>query len=191
MQKIDLNKVYQRIRNSSDTLESIPEGADLDSLAFEDKARVTLYTIRFLKLVKEKGNKFFISWNWAALFFRWNWLFYRRAYLEAVLSLIPLVIFAMILIFFDATKHGAGVYFVLLWFLCYGLFGDYLFLQSVLRNINKIKDFRPSLLIGIFGGYIAFGILVAVLSSFSSMYHFCMDKITPRAKTEIVQYSEK
>lgn len=54
---------------------------------------------------KNEGKKFFLSWNWAAFFFGFNWLCYRKMYKFACLYIIVDLILAIIL-----TAVGVGIY---------------------------------------------------------------------------------
>lgn len=54
---------------------------------------------------KNEGKKFFLSWNWAAFFFGFNWLCYRKMYKFACLYIVVDLILTIVL-----TALGVGIY---------------------------------------------------------------------------------
>lgn len=93
---------WKRIPTSASPKEELLDGVKkADWHFFIDKNAshyVDIYT-------KNEGKKFFLSWNWAAFFFEFNWLCYRKMYKFACLYIILDLILAIAL-----TAVGVGIY---------------------------------------------------------------------------------
>lgn len=170
---MDLNKLYQRIRISTDTLKDLPENTSL-----VDQEGLSTTTKKYLSLAKDNWNKdLFSSWNWAAFFFGWIWLVYRRAYKEAFGSfLVSFSVSSSVLVnaiaidlwmsdFFELDFYAcfltAG--FVVLYFCVHGVFGDAVYLHSLRRQLYKKpeKNLKPNIWIAL--GWVLAIVLLLIL----------------------------
>lgn len=149
-----IDDVYQRIRKKEDQLQSIPAGVDFEDAAAVEKLQeegVTYETLRYLKLLGiSKENKWFCSWNWAALVFGEFWLIYRRAYKEAFLFFLFRILFLLlssgVTMLFGAGFEGAYVFATILsvgTLVVIAKWGDALYMQSMFKKIEKNKDVHP------------------------------------------------
>lgn len=149
-----IDAVYQRIRKKEDQLNSIPAGVDFADASAMDKLQedgVTYETLRYLKfLEKAKENKWFCSWNWAALVFGEFWLIYRRAYQKAFFVFLFRMLFLLaslgVAMLFGGGFEGAYAFATMLsvgtWIII-ARWGDALYMQSMLKKIDKNKDVHP------------------------------------------------
>lgn len=83
----------------------------------------------------------FTSWNWAAFFFTTYWLIYRRCYKYAVLSWIAVFILSGIATTICTLLEMPDMtYFLsLITYICYGLFGNSLYLNGIKEKIFNLQ----------------------------------------------------
>ena len=74
-----------------------------------------------------------ISLNWAALFFGVFWMLYRKMY-EVAAAAIVLTILAGLL---GAAGGAAGLVLTV----CYGLFGNYLYMMTVQKRVTELQQY--------------------------------------------------
>lgn len=74
-----------------------------------------------------------VSFNWAALFFGVFWMLYRKMY-EVAAAAIVLTVLAGLL----GTAGGA---FGLVLTVCYGLFGNYLYMMTIQRRVTELQQY--------------------------------------------------
>lgn len=95
---------------------------------------------------KYRSNRAYKGWNWAACFFRVEWLAYRKMYLEAVLLL---GVTSLISFFLGwrlttagadlQTANGAARLFRLMVQLLFGAFGNYLYFRKAAKAVREAQ----------------------------------------------------
>lgn len=169
---MNLNKLYQLIKTSGDTLVDLPES----TFGIEQEG-VSAATKRYLLVAKDNWDKdLFSSWNWAAFFFGWIWLVYRRAYKEAFGSFLVSSSFSSSVLgnaihidlwasdYFELDFYAffltAG--FIVLYFCVHGLFGDAVYIHSLRRQLykNHSQNLKPNIWVAI-GWFV--GLLLVML----------------------------
>ena len=91
---------------------------------------VDYYRARFheMRLLNQK-----VSWNWAALLFGVFWMLYRKMYGVAVAAVVATVLVGCL-----GTLGGvAGLCLTV----CYGLFGNYLYMMTVQKRVTDLQKF--------------------------------------------------
>ena len=86
------------------------------------------YIYKFKEL-KSRGESY--SWNWAAFFFSAFWLFYRRLYAYGIAAIAAALFISLI--------PPLSVFSILL-NIATGIFGDYLYLDEVEKNIRAARQ---------------------------------------------------
>lgn len=149
-----IDTVYQRIRKKEDQLKSIPSEVDFkdaSAVARLQEEGLTYETLRYLKFLEiAKENKWFCSWNWAALVFGEFWLVYRSAYKEAFLFFLFRILFLLLVIggtmLFGVGKEGAYAFSTILsvatW-IAIAKWGDALYMQSMFKKMERNKNIHP------------------------------------------------
>ena len=78
----------------------------------DDPLSVSPPTKKYLNLHRKHGQKFFLSWNWAAYFGYNSWFFYRKMYLAGILLFITSLSLGNILIkIYDMPKFDFKIFF--------------------------------------------------------------------------------
>ena len=112
----------------------------------DDPLSILPSTKKYLNLHRKHGQRFFISWNWAAMFSNGWQLFYRKLYLLSfIASSIELIfLYGLQIKIWDYHKTHNELYTLyldnimfLISTLLYGLFSNWLYLNHVRRCIIK------------------------------------------------------
>lgn len=145
-----------------DPLGGIPRGETIEGVAVETLAEVigpnSAYYLPRFQQMSRTGKK--TSWNWGAFLFTAKWLLYRKNLLIGWLAFA----FEFVLVFFSqyveiqrnalgtaalsASSSGTFLYAMLLvvsvasttMCVLLGLFGNWLYMQQVLKKARKLKD---------------------------------------------------
>lgn len=172
---MNLNKLYQRIRCSGDTLQDLPENSSLvEQEGLSDGTR------KYLSLAKDNWDKsLFSSWNWTAFFFGWIWLVYRRSYKEAFGSFlvssslsssvfenaVKIDLWTSDYFELDFYAFFLTVGFIVLYFCLHGLFGDAVYIHSLKRQLYKKPEanLKPNIWVAL-GWFVALAVLILLIA---------------------------
>ncbi|MEW6665435.1 MAG: DUF2628 domain-containing protein [Thermodesulfobacteriota bacterium] len=86
------------------------------------------YVSKFSKFESEGGDRFALTWNWAAFCFSFYWLLYRRLYLMAAIAIAAILVPGLLLLVMP---------------LC-GMTGNYIYYRHAKKNIIRIRKSTDS-----------------------------------------------
>ena len=105
-----------------------------------------------------------ISFNWAALLFGVFWMLYRKMYGVAAAAIVATILTGAL----GAAGGAAGLALTV----CYGLFGNYLYMMTVQKRVTELQKYsepaRSQYLekyAGVSGGAVLIGIVVIAIGS--------------------------
>jgi len=102
----------------------------------EETSAATKYYLAYIDKYQETGKK--ISWNWAAFFFTFQWMLYRKMYLTGLLSLAIFISSVLCALIMLPLKTGASLWVVgSLTSLFYLSFGNYIYYKNLAKRIRN------------------------------------------------------
>ena len=86
------------------------------------------YFRKFRKFSINEPNKFKVTWNWAAFFFTYIWLAYRKVY-----------VWAWVVFMIETAIVATASFSLLIFRIVLGIIGNYLYFRHTRRNIIELK----------------------------------------------------
>ena len=152
-----LNKIYQRIRTSTDTLEIFPSHVlweDKELVSRLKEQGVSYATLRYLSLIDDTKDKtIFFAWNWAAFFFGPLWAIYRKNYIGA------LIMWGL-----SALLSIGGIVGTVFASFLIGIFSDSLYFYFLRKSFYTKNNLHPSWV-----GVAIVGLLIPALVTLSTL----------------------
>ena len=106
------------------------------------KKRLDYYLKRF-ESFDDRGGGLIPSWNWAAFFFTWLWVLYRKMYAAFFVVLGISVIWAIIDATLSLDSPLYNLISIVLWLFCFGIYGNALYYRHTIRKIAKARTTLP------------------------------------------------
>ena len=101
---------------------------------------VPYYMRQFAKF-SSAGDKYAISWNWASALLGSSWVFYRKMYLFGFIIFGAKIIIACIYMqYFIGYNKLLKVLFDVLFFLLYGICGNYLYYKHATNKLSNLWE---------------------------------------------------
>lgn len=102
-------------------------------------SKATQHYLDYFDKYQSTGKK--SSWNWAAFFFTFQWMLYRKMYLFSFSFLILFVISTLSLIYLltSNTLWIISCLFILASYLFFGFFGNYIYYIHLKKKIKKLS----------------------------------------------------